>query len=218
MDAERTKSIDFSLYLVTDRDLAGGRSLEYVVAEAVAGGVRVVQVREKTASSRTFYEVGRRLREHVHRRGVPLIVNDRVDIMLALDADGVHVGSEDLPADVVRRLAGKRLLGVSAGSLEELRAAEAAGADYVGAGPVFPTPTKPDAGPALGLDGLRRIVEATSLPVVAIGGINAANAAEVAAAGVAGIAVVSAIMAAADPRSAAAELLDAFRRGKERFR
>ena len=198
------------VYLVTDRPLAGARSLPDLIADAIRSGVTVVQLREKNASSREFYELAAAVHRVTNRLGVPLIINDRVDIMLAVGAEGVHIGSDDLPPERVRELAVGRILGCSAGSFEELRRAENAGADYVGIGPVFPTPTKPDAGPALGIDGLANIVREARIPSVAIGGINVGNAADVRTAGAAGIAVVSAVMAAPDVGAAVRSLRDVF--------
>jgi len=198
---------DYSLYLVTDAALAGRRAIEEIVREAVAGGVTVVQLREKGASSREMLRQARALRDLLAPRGVPLIVNDRCDVALAAGADGVHVGQGDLPCVLVRELAGPDLvIGVSVSTVEEAVQAERDGADYLGVSPVFETPTKTDTPPAVGLDGLRRIREAVRLPLVAIGGIHAGNAAAVIRAGADGIAVVSAIMAAPDPRAAARAL------------
>lgn len=199
--------IDYSLYLVTDRSLALGRELVEVVSAAVQGGVTVVQIREKGSSSREFLALAQALKGVLAPRGIPLIVNDRLDLALACDAAGVHLGQEDLPCDLARRLLGpERLLGVSVGTPEEARQAERAGADYLGVSPIFVTPTKRDTPAATGLDGLRAIRAVTALPLVAIGGLSAANAGEVMAAGADGIAVVSALMAAADPREAARAL------------
>lgn len=199
--------IDYSLYLVTDRSLALGRELVEVVAAAVQGGVTVVQIREKGASSREFLALAQALKGVLDPRGIPLIVNDRLDLALACDAAGVHLGQEDLPCDLARRLLGpERLLGVSVSTPEEARQAERAGADYLGVSPIFVTPTKRDTPAATGLDGLRAIRAVTALPLVAIGGLSAANVGEVMAAGADGIAVVSALMAATDPREAARAL------------
>lgn len=206
---------DYSVYVVTDRALAGGRSLAGVVVAALDGGAGVVQVREKTPSSRAFFEEVLAILRVARPLGRPVIVNDRVDIALAAGADGVHVGQGDLPCEAVRRLAGPdRIVGVSVGTVEEAVAAERAGADYLGVSPVFATPTKADAPPATGLDGLRRIRQAVRVPLVAIGGIHAGNAADVIRAGADGVAVVSAVMAAADPRAAAAGLVRAVAEGR----
>jgi thiamine-phosphate pyrophosphorylase len=198
---------DLSLYLVTDRPLALGRPIDEVVGQAIAGGVTCVQLREKETGSREFFELARRIRGLTREAGITFIINDRLDIALAAEADGLHVGQDDLPAEVARRLLGpERILGVTAATAMEARAAVAAGADYLGCNAVFATPTKIDTGEPLGLEGLRDLVQEAGVPVVAIGGIKAANAAAVLASGVAGIAVVSAIMSAADPESAAREL------------
>lgn len=195
------------LYLVTDRRLARGRGDEEVVTAALAGGVTAVQLRGKEMSTRELVAVGERLREITRRAGALFLVNDRLDVALAVEADGVHLGQDDLPLDRARRLAGRRfIIGISAENPREAQEAEAGGADYIGAGTVFPTGTKPDAGRPIGLDGLAAIVAAVKIPVVAIGGINAANAAAVLKTGATGIAVVSAIVAAADITAAAAEL------------
>jgi thiamine-phosphate pyrophosphorylase len=199
--------VNLHLYLVTDEALAGGRPLAGIVGRAVDGGVTCVQLRAKTATSRTLLALAQELLALLRPRGVPLIVNDRLDIALAAGADGVHVGQEDLPCDRVRRLVPPGFcVGVSVSNEAEARAAEAAGADYLGISPVFVTPTKRDTPPAAGLDGLRRIRAATRLPLVGIGGIHAGNCAAVRAAGADGIAVVSAIMAADDPAAAARRL------------
>lgn len=198
---------DYSLYLVTDATLAGGRPVEEIVHEAVEGGVTVVQLREKAASSREMLRQARALKEILAPRGIPLIVNDRCDVALAAGADGVHVGQGDLPCALVREIVGPGLvIGVSVSSVAEAVQAERDGADYLGVSPVFETPTKTDTPAAVGLDGFRRIREAVRLPLVAIGGIHAGNAAAVIRAGADGIAVVSAIVGAPDPRAAARAL------------
>lgn len=215
--AEMSRPVDYSLYLVTDRSLALGRGLVDIVAAAVQGGVTVVQIREKGAGTREFLALAQALKALLDPSGIPLIVNDRLDLALACQAAGVHLGQEDLPCDLARRLLGpERLLGVSVSTPEEARQAEAAGADYLGVSPIFVTPTKQDTPAATGLAGLRLIRAVTALPLVAIGGLSATNAAEVMAAGADGIAVVSALMAAADPRKAAAELRGAIARSARR--
>ncbi|WP_322487129.1 thiamine phosphate synthase [Chloroflexus sp.] len=199
--------IDWSLYVVTDAGLSRGRSHLAVIEAAIAGGATVVQYREKVAATRQMIAEAQVLRELTRRAGVPLIVNDRLDVALAIDAEGVHIGQDDMPAAVARRLIGPdKLLGVSAANLAEAMQAVQDGADYLGVGPVFATPTKPDAAPPIGMDGLREICRHVSLPVVAIGGINAANAADAIAAGAQGIAVVSAVVAAEDVTAAAQQL------------
>ncbi len=209
------KKIDYSLYLVTDRGLAGERPLSQILAAAIRGGVSIVQYREKNASFRQMLAEARELRAICHMHHVPFIVNDRVDLALAVDADGVHVGQEDMPAALARKLIGPgKILGVSAENVDQAREALEEGADYVGASPVFSTPTKPDAPPPLGLQGLEEITRACPLPVVAIGGINSANAVDVLHAGAAGLAVVSAIVAAEDAERAARGLRQAIDRSR----
>jgi thiamine-phosphate pyrophosphorylase len=194
----------WTLYFVTDGRAAGSRSLVQLTRAAVQGGATAVQLRKKIGSTRDILELGLVLLELTRAAGVPFIVNDRVDIALALGADGVHVGQDDLPARDVRRLIGpERILGVSAGTVAEARQAQADGADYIGAGDVFGTLSKPDAGPPIGLSGLREIVGAVTIPVVGIGGITEANAASVTEVGAAGVAVISAIARSSNPEDAA---------------
>lgn len=198
--------VDWRLYVVTDAGLSRGRSHRAVIEAAIVGGATVVQYREKHASTRQMIEEALELRDLTRRAGVPLIVNDRVDVALAVDADGVHVGQDDMPVALARRLIGNKLLGVSAHSLSEALQAVRDGADYLGVGPIFATTTKPDAASPIGLDGLRAIRQHVSIPIVAIGGINQANAADVMRAGADGIAVVSAVVAADDVTAAARQL------------
>jgi thiamine-phosphate pyrophosphorylase len=205
--AAASLSSRYLLYLVTDAGLSRGRSHLRIVEAAIRGGVTIVQYREKNASTRRMIEEADALCRLCRGAGVPFIVNDRLDVALAVDADGVHVGQDDLPAKLARRLLGRgKILGVSAGSVEEARQAVGDGADYIGASPVFSTPTKTDAPPPLGVEGLRRMAKAVELPVVAIGGITQANAAAMREAGAAGIAVVSALVGAEDVEAAAREL------------
>ena len=199
--------IDYSLYLVTDRALSLGRSTVEVVRAAIRGGVSCVQLREKGCSTREFVDEARLLKALLAGTGVPLFINDRLDVALAVGADGVHLGQNDLAIADARRLVGNRMIiGISAESVADAIRAEAEGADYIGASPVFTTPTKTDTAPPLGLVGLRAIRRAVRLPLVAIGGIDANNAAQVLRAGADGLAVVSAIVSAPCPRTAAAAL------------
>ena len=198
---------DLSLYLVTDRSLAKGRPLAAIVEAAIRGGVTAVQYREKDLSTREMIEEAGTLAAICRRLGAIFIVNDRLDVALAVGAGGLHVGQDDMPARMARSFLGSgRLLGVSAGSLEEALRAQADGADYIGASPLFSTPTKPDAGPALGYEGLAAMSAGLTLPVVAIGGIGIANAGAAIEAGASGLAVVSAIVAAEDVEAAARSL------------
>lgn len=199
-------SIDYSVYLVTDAEERYARGLLAGVEAALAGGVTVVQYRPTGGTRRHHYEAARRLHDVLRAARVPLIVNDAVDLALAVDADGVHVGQHDLPAEIVRRLIGpKKLLGLSITALSQLVHVDST-ANYLGVGPVFPTATKTDAAPAIGLTQLKAIVAQTTLPVVAIGGIDPGNAGAVFAAGAAGVAVVSAFSRAKDPAEVARAL------------
>jgi thiamine-phosphate pyrophosphorylase len=198
---------DLGLYLVTDRAALLGRDLFDVVGRAVAGGARLVQLREKHAATREFVELARGLAALIQPLGARLVINDRVDVALAAGADGVHVGQDDMhPADVRVLVGPDRIVGLSVTGEDETRAARGLPVDYLGAGPIFATATKLDAGAAQGLEGLARMLALAEVPVVAIGGVTPANAAAVMATGVAGLAVVSALCAAADPQAAAREL------------
>lgn len=198
---------DLRLCLVTDRGMAGSRRLADIVAEAVAGGVTMVQLREKTAGTRAFVAEAEALLRLLRPRRVPLVINDRVDVALAAGADGVHVGQDDMPVALVRRLVGPAMLiGLSITSDADLAHPDAGAADYLGVGPVFAQATKPDATPPLGLEGLARLARAATRPVLAIGGIGRSNAEAVLRAGADGLAVVSAVMAVPDPRAAALAL------------
>ena len=200
------------LYLVTDRALCGGRPLEEVVGAAVQGGVACVQLREKDLSTRAFVELALALKALLAPSGVPLIINDRVDVALAAGAEGVHVGQEDMPYAMVRRLMGPRaVIGLSVETWEDVERARDLDVDYLGVSPVFPTPTKTDTKAAWGLEGIERIRARVRQPLVAIGGLNADNAAAAVRAGADAIAVVSALCASADPRRAALDLDAAIR-------
>ena len=194
------------LHLVTDSALCGARGMLAVVEAAVRGGVTCVQLREKSLDTRAFVERARALKAWLLPLGVPLLINDRVDVALACGADGVHVGQSDMAPEDVRRLMPGGLIGLSVESLAQLDAAERAPVDYYGISPVLATRSKHDAAPALGLDGLRAIRAGTRRPLVAIGGIDAGNAAQVMAAGADGLAVVSALCSSADPEATARDL------------
>lgn len=207
---------DLSLYLVTDRSLSLGRSTVDIVRAAVDGGATCVQLREKECSTRQFVAEARAVREVLAGTGVPLIINDRLDVALAVGADGVHLGQTDMHIADARRVVGSSMLiGISAECVEDAVRAEAEGADYVGISPVFSTPTKTDTAPALGLEGVAAIRAAVSLPLVGIGGVKPENAAEILRAGCDGVAVVSAIVSAPDPQRAASELKTIIRAAKE---
>jgi len=200
----------FDLYLVTDRRLAGARGLLWVIEEALEGGARGIQLREKDMSGRELYYLAEKVKALCARWQARLLVNDRADVALAVDADGVHLGGHSMPARVARELIGaKRLIGVSVHSLDEACRAEEAGADFVVFGPVYFTPSKAAYGAPQGLDALKKVVEKVSVPVYPIGGIQAQNIAETKKIGSRGIALISAIMASPTPRSATKEILKA---------
>ena len=208
---------DYSLYLVTDRGLSLGRTIEEVVDSAVKGGVTCVQLREKDCSSGEFLDLALSLKANLSGRGIPLIINDRLDIALAAEADGVHLGQHDIPLSAAKRIAsGRLLIGISAESVEDAVRAEAGGADYIGVSPVFSTPTKTDTAPPLGLEGVRAIRKAVSIPIVGIGGLSLENAGQVIGSGADGVAVVSAVMSAPDPEMAARLLLREIRKAGKR--
>jgi thiamine-phosphate pyrophosphorylase len=199
--------MDWSLYVITDARLSGGRTHLDVVRAAIRGGASVVQYREKAATTRRMVEEAGELRDLCREMQMPFVVNDRVDVALAVDADGVHLGVHDMPVAIARRLLGPaRLIGFSPETAEQARMGEADGADYLGVGNIFGTATKPDAGQPIGLSGLKRMIAAVSIPVVGIGGITAHNAARVIQAGADGVAVVSAVVAAEDVEAAARQL------------
>ncbi|MBR1868586.1 MAG: thiamine phosphate synthase [Bacteroidales bacterium] len=196
------------LYLVTDRPLALGRDIEWVVSEAVKGGVTLVQLREKDIDTRQFIDLGRRLKALLAPTGVPLLINDRVDVALAVDADGVHIGQSDMPyADARRLLGDDKIIGLSVENMAEVEEANGLDVDYVAVSPVFLTSTKTDTAAAFGFDGLARAAALTRHPLVGIGGMNIKTAAQAVRSGADGIAVVSGIMSAPDPRAAASELI-----------
>jgi thiamine-phosphate pyrophosphorylase len=210
------RRVDWSLHLVTDRKLAGPRSVEDLVRAAVRGGVTVVQLREKDMCAREFIDLARRLKIFLADTGVPLIVNDRVDVALAARADGVHLGQSDMdPRDARRLLGPDAIIGLSVETTEQAERAAAFDVDYLGAGPIFWTPTKPELTGAWGTEGLAGLRALSRHKLVAIGGISAANAAEVMRAGADGVAVVSAICAAPDPEGAARELLRIVKKARE---
>jgi thiamine-phosphate pyrophosphorylase len=209
--------IDYSLYLVTDRKLSLGRSLIDVIRPAVEGGVTVVQLREKEVASREFYREAVKIKEFLDARGIPLIINDRLDIALAIDAAGVHLGQEDLPVDVARKILGPdKVIGASVFTPEEAILAEAAGADYLGLSPIFVTSTKPELTNQIGIEGIGPIRRATRLPLVGIGSMNETNTCSVIRAGLDGVAVVSAICCKEDVRAAAERIMQEILRARGR--
>lgn len=210
------KSLDLSLYLVTDPQVAEGNSFLEVIEDAVKGGVTLVQLREKDCSSREFYDKALAIKHLLSSYDVPLIINDRLDIALAVDADGLHIGQEDIPYDVARKILGPdKIIGLSVENKTDALRANKLDIDYIGISPVFSTPTKIDTAPALGLEGSRLINSISKHPSVGIGGIHIQNAASIIASGSDGISVVSAIMMAKDPFRAAQELKQIILKAKD---
>lgn len=202
--------MDYTLYLCTDRDLMSTDTLEEAVEAAIRGGVTIVQLREKNCSSREFLETAIQIKKITDAHNIPLIINDRVDIALAVDAAGVHVGQSDFPCEVVRKIVGSdKIVGISVAKVEEAKAAEAAGADYIGVGAMFATGTKANTR-SVTMEGLADIRKAVQIPIVVIGGVNETNAAQFRGTGIEGLAVVSAIIAKPDIEGAARELKQIF--------
>jgi thiamine-phosphate pyrophosphorylase len=207
--------IDYSLYLVTDQGLTQGRFLKDIIAAAIRGGVTCVQLREKTCSTREFIEQTLSIKELLNAHHIPLIINDRVDVALAVGADGVHLGQNDMPLAMAKTIVkDSMLIGISTHTVAEAVEAERSGADYIGVGAMFATSTKTDTVDPIGPEGLGRIRKSVKIPIVGIGGINAKNAGSVIQQGADGIAVVSAIIAANDPEIAAKELAEIVKQAK----
>lgn len=203
------------LHLLTDVVLQSRFSHEELARLGIAGGADTIQLREKGGSTRTMIEVANRMGAVCRKAGVPLIVNDRIDVAIAADADGVHLGQSDFPIPLARKLLGKdKLIGGSAATFEEARICLAEGADYIGFGPVYVTGSKDDAGPVSGPAVLKQVVETIALPIIAIGGISAENVPEVMKAGAYGIAVISAVCCQIDPEGATKALREALERSR----
>ncbi|MGM1034103.1 MAG: thiamine phosphate synthase [Bacillota bacterium] len=202
----KKSQIDLSLYLVTEESIAI-EELTRIIAESVSGGVSIVQLREKNNSSLSFYKKASALKQLLNGLSIPLVINDRVDIALAVGADGIHIGQDDLPLPVVKKMVPEDMIvGVSVSTLEEALEAERNGADYIGVGSVFPTKTKQDA-TLMALEDLGEICRGVSIPAVAIGGITADNMSALSNSGLSGTAVVSAIMNSDNPKTASESLL-----------
>jgi len=210
---QRTRAVDWRLCFVADSEAAADKDVLALIERAAAGGATLVQLRGKAWTDRRFLDLARQTRELLRPAGIPLIINDRADIARAAGAAGVHLGQADLTVAAAREILDRRsIIGLSAGSPAEAREGEAAGADYLGVGPVFLTRSKEDAGAPLGLAGIRKIRSVTSLPILAIGGIGAENAPAAIRAGADGVAVILAVTAAADPEREAAKILKAIGR------
>ena len=205
--APNTPRVGFRLYVVSDRQQTAGRPLQEVIAAAARGGLGAVQLREKDLSARDLHDLGVSLQKTLDPHQVPLLINDRIDVALALDAAGVHLAGHSLPTRSARRVLGPdKLLGVSTHSLEAAREAAEEGADFVVFGPVFPTPSKLAFGPPQGLPRLAEVVRDVPVPVIGIGGITPANVPQVMQTGAHGVAMIRAVLAAPDPCAAAQEL------------
>ena len=206
----KKEDIDYSVYLVTDRRNKTDEEFLNIIEEAIKGGTTIVQLREKTASTKEFYDLALKVKEITSRYDVPLLINDRIDIALAVDSEGVHIGQDDMPAGIAREIIGEdKILGVSASTVEEAKKAEIDSADYIGSGAVFPTATKDDAD-SVSKEELKEIVDSIDIPVVAIGGITVENASTLKGSGIAGFSVVSAIMSAEDPKEASEKLKEIY--------
>jgi thiamine-phosphate pyrophosphorylase len=199
---------ELSLYLITDRHQTLGRNLLTVLEEAIRGGVRAIQLREKDLSAKELYALAQEVRKLTEVAGVKLFINDRVDVALAVEADGVHLGQQSLPPRVVRRLIGNKLLGVSTHNLQEALQAQDSGADFITFGPLFFTPSKAPYGKPVGLEALKEVRKFISVPILGLGGIKKDSVREVLLAGADGISVISAILCASDVYQAAKELTE----------
>ncbi len=211
--------LDLDVYVIVDLSFAMGRSAGEVVSEAVRGGSGIIQLREKTATTRQILEMGHGALAICRKAGVPLIINDRVDIALALDADGVHLGPDDMPVAIARKLMAKgKIIGASAGTVEEALAAKRDGADYLGVGAIYATASKSDAGEPIGPESLRKIKLASGMPLVGIGGISRDNAGPVITAGADGVAVISAVVSAPDIAAAVRSLRQTVQKAKNKLK
>jgi len=203
------ENIDYSLYFVTKRADKTKKEFLSIIEEAILGGVTIVQLREKNASTAEFYKLATDLKELTSKYNIPLIINDRLDITLAIDADGVHVGQSDMPADIVRKIIGKdKILGVSAVEIDAVKKAEKDGADYIGSGAIFPTKTKDS--DLISMEHLKKIVNSVNIPIIAIGGLNENNINYLSNTNIGGIAAVSTIMDSKYPNQVATRLKKGF--------
>ena len=203
------------LHILTDTVLQERFSHVDLTSMAISGGADTIQFRQKRGSTREMIEVARQMKRVCSEAGATFIVNDRIDIAIAAEADGVHLGQDDFPAPLARKLLGKdMIIGGSAGTIEEARICLSEGVDYIGFGPVYPTSSKDDAGPVSGLEILDRVVNEIPLPIIAIGGVDSENTPEVIKAGARGIAVISAVCCKEDPEQATRELYDAVNKNR----
>jgi thiamine-phosphate diphosphorylase len=209
---------DYSLYLVTDRKLSLGRTNLEVIKAALDGGVTMVQLREKELNTRDFYGEALAIKDFLQSHQIPLIINDRIDIALAVDADGAHIGQEDMPLDLARKILGPdKIIGISVSTVDEAVAAETGGADYLGLSPIFLTSTKPGLTKQIGIEGINPIRQAVKIPIVGIGSMNATNAFKAVKAGLDGVAVVSGIVSQKNITAAARAIKAEVMRAKGLF-
>lgn len=210
------KALDWSLYLVTDKNVLKGKDLYEAVKGALIGGVTVLQYREKSSSTRAMVEEAMTLRNLCRFHGVPFLVNDRLDVALAVDADGVHLGQDDMHPTIARRILGPgKIIGLTVHNEEELNEAHELEVDYVSFAPVFPTLTKPDHRTPLGVEGVARLASLAKIPSVAIGGIKEPHVEALAGTGIAGICVVSAVLASEDPKEASRRFITLWKKMKK---
>ncbi|MFQ5900398.1 MAG: thiamine phosphate synthase [Thermodesulfobacteriota bacterium] len=210
-------AITFDIYLITDRDQTGGRPLKRIVEDSIKGGIRAVQLREKGLDARDLFSIAKELKSITRVAGAKFFINDRLDIAIAADADGIHLGQKSIsPSDVRGTIGEKMLIGVSAHSLDEALNAQQAGADFVTLGPAYDTPSKRKYGPPVGIAVLREVSQRLNIPVFAIGGIKVERVGEVIMAGAYGIALISAIMADNDPEMAARAMVEEVRFWKKK--
>ncbi len=202
-------NLDLSLYLVTDQLLAKGRDIVWIVEQAVAGGVTIVQLREKDCPTGEFIVIAQKLKDLLSKRNVPLIINDRLDVALAVDADGIHIGQSDMPYAIARKILGdNKIIGLSVESIDDVKIANQLDVDYIAISPVYDTLTKSDTNTAFGLKALKEAIDLSVHPTVAIGGMNKTTIADVISAGTDGVAVISAIISAEFPDRSAVELME----------
>lgn len=205
---------EFTLYAITGEAFHPGRDLITVMTEAMEGGVDIIQLRDKTSSKQAVLEIAKRLREVTRHYGVQFIVNDHIDIALAVDADGIHLGQDDLPLREARKIMGNRIIGISTHRIEEARQAERDGADYIGVGPVFPTKSKVDVVAPVTTSYVREVASEIGIPWVAIGGIKLHNVDEVIAAGATRICAISEIVGSSDVSGTCKAFLHKLRESK----
>ncbi|MBS4538600.1 thiamine phosphate synthase [Clostridium sp. D2Q-11] len=199
--------IDYNLYLVIGESFLNNITLEHAVEQAILGGVSIIQLREKECNTIEYYKKAQMIKKVTEKDNIPLIINDRVDIALAIDADGVHLGQNDLPIKEARKLLGKsKIIGATVRSVEQAIKAIEEGADYLGIGATYPTKSKTDVSKVLGIKGVKEIASLVDIPKVAIGGINITNVEEVLTTGVNGVAVISGILKSKDIRKSAKEI------------